>query len=140
VLEAGGGLDRRDDLPRDAELGEAPERRLLVGPEVPHRLVETDQALLVQVVGLPAGEEVRARLQPDEARVAADERVHGRRVAVSGTHDELEVGELSLASFLSGAGGSGLAAGHGVSSWDRRPERPEGGLSTTLTLKLRSRS
>src|ERR671930_1167288 len=34
VLEPGRGLDRGDDLPGDAELREAPERGLLVGPEV----------------------------------------------------------------------------------------------------------
>src|SRR5206468_2251803 len=32
------GLDRRDDLPRHAQLGEAAERCLLVRPEVAHRL------------------------------------------------------------------------------------------------------
>src|SRR5439155_16671790 len=34
VLEAGGGLDGRDDLAGDAQLREAAERRLLVGTEV----------------------------------------------------------------------------------------------------------
>src|SRR5204862_7825870 len=38
VLETGRGLDRGDDLPGDAELGERAERRLLVGPEVPNGL------------------------------------------------------------------------------------------------------
>src|SRR6478672_4191193 len=40
VLEARRRLDRRDDLPRDAELGEAPERRLLVRAEIADGLVE----------------------------------------------------------------------------------------------------
>src|SRR3990172_11571887 len=67
MLEARRRLDRRDDLSRDAELGEAPEGGLLVRAEVAHRLVEADQALLDEVVRLAAGDEVRARLQPDEA-------------------------------------------------------------------------
>ena len=56
VLEAGGGLDRRDDLPRHAQLGEAAERRLLLGPVVTNRLVETDHSLLHEVVRVAAGE------------------------------------------------------------------------------------
>src|SRR6185437_641334 len=65
VLESGRGLDRRDDLARDTELGEAAERRLLVGAEVANRLVEADEPFLEQVVVVAAGEEVRARLQAD---------------------------------------------------------------------------
>ena len=60
VLEARRRLDRRDDLPRHAQLGERTERRLLVGPEVAHRLVEADEALLDQVLRVAAGEEVRS--------------------------------------------------------------------------------
>src|SRR5919198_4397546 len=71
VLEARRGLDGGDDLASDAELGEAAERRLLVRAEITNRLVEPDQPLLDQVFGVAAGEEVRARLEADEARVAA---------------------------------------------------------------------
>src|SRR5204862_8682 len=67
VLEAGRCLDGRDDLPRDAELREAAERRLL-GAEVAHGLVQADQALLDQVFRVAASEEVRACLEPDETR------------------------------------------------------------------------
>ena len=96
VLEARRGLDRRDDLARDAELREAAERRLLVGAEIAHGLVEADQALLDQVLGVAAGEEVRARLQADEAGVAADQLRPSRAVAVAGLEDELEILKLSL--------------------------------------------
>ena len=58
VLVAGGGLDRGDDLAGDAELGEVAEAGLAIGPEVPDRLVETDQSLLNQVVGVAADQEV----------------------------------------------------------------------------------
>src|SRR4051812_3478245 len=95
VLEAGRGLDRGDDLPRHAQLGEGAERRLLVGAEVAHGLVEADEPLLEKVVGVAAGEEVGARLQPDEAGVAAHERVQRQRVAVAGLDDELKVLELT---------------------------------------------
>jgi hypothetical protein len=91
VLEAGRRLDRGDDLAGDAELREAAERRLLVGAEVAHRLVEADQALLQQIVGVAAGEEVRARLEADEAGVAANERVHGDAVAVPRLEHELQI-------------------------------------------------
>src|SRR4029079_19582216 len=60
VLEARGRLDRRDDLPRDAELGEARERGLLVGPTAAYPLVEPDESFLDEVVGFAAGDEVRA--------------------------------------------------------------------------------
>jgi hypothetical protein len=91
VLEAGRGLDRGDDLARDTELGEAAERRLLVGAEITHRLVEADQPLLEEIVVVAAGEEVRARLEADEARVAANEPVHRDAVAVSGLDNELKI-------------------------------------------------
>jgi hypothetical protein len=52
VLVAGRGLDRGDDLPGDAELGEVAEGRLAVGAVVADRLVEAEQAFLDQVVGL----------------------------------------------------------------------------------------
>src|SRR3954468_15490717 len=96
VLETGRSLDRGDDLARYTELGEAAERGLLVGAEIPHRLVEADQPLLEQVVVVAAGEEVRARLEADEARVAAGERVHRDAVTVPGLDHELEIFELSL--------------------------------------------
>src|SRR5204863_4193746 len=95
VLEASRSLDRRDDLPCDAELGEASERGLLVGAEITDGLVEPDQALLDQVLRVAAGEEVRARLQPDEPGVAAHERVKRPLVSVPCAHHELEVFELT---------------------------------------------
>ena len=111
VLEARRGLDRRDDLPRDAQLGEAAERRLLVVAEIAHRLVEADQPFLDQVVGVAAGEEVRARLQPDEAGVAPDEVVHRAVVAVPRPDDELQILELTLRLLLlAGTAGAGRAA------------------------------
>src|SRR6266540_2243838 len=91
VLEPRRRLDRGDDLPRDAELGERPERRLLVRAEVADRLVEADQSLLDQVLGVAAGEEVRARLEPHESRVAADQEVERRAVAVARLQDELQI-------------------------------------------------
>ncbi len=48
-------------------------RRLAVGAEVADRLVEADQAFLDEVLAVAAGQEVRRRLQPDEAVVAAHE-------------------------------------------------------------------
>src|SRR5207253_7918250 len=96
MLEAGGGLDRRDDLARHAELGERAERRLLVRAEVAHRLVEPDQALLDQVVAIAAGEEVRARLEPDEGRIAADQCIQRDAVAVAGLEHELKSLKSSL--------------------------------------------
>src|SRR5207247_1303150 len=96
VLEAGRGLDRRDDLPCHAQLREAAKGRFLVGAEIAYRLVEADQPLLDQVFGIPAGEEVGARLQPDESRIALDQLRQGGVVAVSSLEHELEILELSV--------------------------------------------
>ena len=96
VLEAGCRLDRGDDLARHAELGERPKRRLLVGAEVAHGLVEADQPFLDEIVAVASGEEVRARLQPHEGRVAADQRIERRAVAVPRLENELEILKLSL--------------------------------------------
>src|SRR5207302_7148848 len=96
VLQPRRRLDRGDDLAGYAELREAAKRGLLVGAEVAHGLEEPGQALLNEVLGIAADEEVRARLQADEAGVAADERVHRRPVAVPRADDELEIVELPL--------------------------------------------
>ena len=133
VLVAGRGLDRGDDLARDAELRERAEGRVLVGPEVAHGLVEADQPLLDQVVGLAAGDEVRARLQADEAGVAAEERVERGVVAVPGADDEADVVLLSLQSFCGTYGG--LCAWHGLPPLGRREGMPR--TSATLTLRLK---
>src|SRR5207244_10544754 len=129
VLEPGRRLDRRDDLAGDAELRKAPERGSLVGTEVPHRLVEADQALLEEILGVPAGEEVGARLQPDEARVAPDQNVECGAVPVPRAQHELEVFELPLSLLRSGCG----PCGH--------PGLPRGsGVRTgSLTLRLRQK-
>src|SRR3989442_9727546 len=107
MLEARRRLDRRDDLPGYAQLREAAEGRLLVGPEVAHRLVEADQALLDEILGVASGQEVRARLQPDEAGVAPDQDVERTAVAVPGTQDKLQILELPLGLLRSGCGPCG---------------------------------
>ena len=61
--------------------------------------VELFLPFLDQVLGVAAGEEIRARLQPDERGVAADQRVERDRVAVSGLEHELQILKFSL-SFL----------------------------------------
>src|SRR5438876_1235624 len=91
VLEAGRSLDRGDDLSRHAELGEAAERRLLVRPKVAYGLAEPDQPFLEEVLAVAAGEEIRARLHANEARVAADQRITCPLVAVASAEDELQI-------------------------------------------------
>src|SRR4249919_3032104 len=112
VLEAGRGLDRRDDLARHAELGEGAERRLLVVAEVADGLVEPDQPFLDEILPVTAGEEVRARLQPDEPGVPPDEVIHRGGVPVARLDDELEILELTLRLLLS-AGARGWTGGGG---------------------------
>src|SRR5581483_10036406 len=134
VLEPRRRLDRGDDLARHAQLGEGAERRLLVGAKVAHGLVEPDQALLDQIVAVAADEEVRARLQPHERRVALDQRVERSLVAVASLEDELEILELSL-SLLRALRGGCVTDGH-------LPEPPSGtgsGAADRRTLTLRSR-
>src|SRR3954452_18779654 len=77
VLVAGRRLHRSDDLPRDAQLREVAEARLAVGAVVANRLVEPDESLLDEVVGVAADEEVRRGLQANEAVVAADDPIVG---------------------------------------------------------------
>ena len=81
VLLPSGRLDGGDDLAGDAELGEGPERRLAVGPEVADRLVEPDHAFLLDVVGVGADQEVAPRLGARETAVALEQ--HVQRVAVA---------------------------------------------------------
>src|SRR5438105_4359103 len=96
VLEARGRLDRGDDLPRHAELRKAAERRLLVGTEVANRLAKADQALLHEILAVAAGQEVRARLHANEARVPPDQRIARKLIAVARLEDKLQILKLSL--------------------------------------------
>ena len=88
MLVARGGLDGGDDLASDAELGEVAEARLAVGAEVADRLVEADEALLDEVVGVPSGEEVGGGLQAHETVVSPDEPVICVAVALLGEGDQ----------------------------------------------------
>ena len=96
VLVAGGGLDRGDDLARDAELGEVAEARLAVGAVVAHRLVEPDEALLDEVVRVAADQEVRRGLEPHEAVVALDDAVVGVLAALLGERDQVVIIKLDF--------------------------------------------
>ena len=124
MLVPGGRLDRRDDLPGHAELGKRAERRLLVGAEVAHGLVETDQTFLDQILGVAPGEEIRARFQPDERRIAADQRVQRDRAAVARLQDELQILKFSLnllRSLWCGCGTDGHGKTPVIRSLFRRP-------------------
>src|SRR5215211_6785370 len=96
VLVARGGLDRGDDLPRDAQLGEVAERRLAVGPEVPDRLVKPDEAFLDEVLGVAADQEVRRCFQADERVIAADQAVVGIGASLFGKRYEIPILKLYL--------------------------------------------
>ena len=95
VLLARGRLDGGDDLPRDAELGEAAERGQAVVAVVADRLVEAEHALLDEVLGVAAGQEVRARLEAHELVIAQHERVERRLIAAAIRLHEREVGTLT---------------------------------------------
>ena len=84
-----------DDLPRDAELGEAAEAGKAVVAVVADRLVEAEHALLDQVFGVAAGQEVRAGLESHELVVADHERVERLHVAAPVRLDEGEVRTLA---------------------------------------------
>src|SRR5439155_4468828 len=68
--------------------------RLAVGAKVADRLVEAHQALLDEVVRVPAGQEVRRGLQPHEAVIAPHEPVVGVAVAELGERDQKAVIDL----------------------------------------------
>ena len=82
VLVARRRLDGGDDLAGDAELGEVAEARLAIAAIVADRLVEPDQPLLDEVVGVATGEEVGRSLESHEALIARDEAVVGGRIAL----------------------------------------------------------
>src|SRR5207248_627395 len=100
------GFDGRDDLARDAQLGEVPEARLAVGAVVPDRLVEAYKPFLDQVVGVTPDQEIRRGLQPDEAVIAADHPVGRRGHALLRERDQVLVVWLARVS-LRGADGDG---------------------------------
>ena len=66
------------------------------GAVVAHGLVQADEALLDQILGLAASEEVRARLQPDESGVAPDQFVLRPQVAVSRKKGKASILNLTL--------------------------------------------
>src|SRR5579871_2100423 len=99
MLVTGGGLDRGDDLPGHAQLGERTERGLLVRTEIADCLVQADQPLLDQVVVSAADQKVRARLQAHEGRVAPDQAVERHGASVARLENELKILKFAL-SFL----------------------------------------
>ena len=94
MLVARRGLHRGDDLARDAQLREVPEARLTVGAVVANRFVEPYEALLDEVVGVAADQEVRGGLEPDEPVVAAHDLVVGVLLALLGERDEVVIIKL----------------------------------------------
>src|SRR5262249_34985735 len=105
------------------------------------RLVEADHPLLDEVVAVPTGEEVRTRLEADEAGVAAHEVVEGLLAPVPRLEDELEILELSL-DLLGRLRWSGGANGHAwyphVDGALATPVRGDHAVPrASLTLKLR---
>ena len=135
VLVARRGLDRGDDLARDAQLREVAERRLAVGAVVADRLVEADEALLDQVVA--SRRRPGSTTTPSGARTSSSAARGGRTRprcpasrARSGTHHQPElelesVGE-SLATSTSLPGPCRARIGRGA----HLPWRP-------LTVSLR---
>ena len=91
MLVARRGLHRGDDLPRDAQLGKVSKARLAVRAVVANRLVETDQALLDQIVGVAPDQEVGGGLQPHEAVVALDDAVIRILTALFGERNQVVV-------------------------------------------------
>src|SRR5947209_10999811 len=115
VLLPGRRLDRGDDLPGDAELGERPEGSLQVGVVVPDRLVEADHAFLDDVLAVGADQEVGAGLGPGEAAVFLQQRAQCAVVAVAGSADELVVTVKWPRGW--GAGSLGSAEPSGTHRW-----------------------
>ncbi len=127
VLVAGRRLDRGDDLAGDAELGEVAEARLAVGSVVAHRLVEADQALLDQIVGVAAGQEVGRRLQPHESVVPAHDLVVRFGVSLLGQRDQIPILNLRLSLRVS------RQSSHEETPFPLPPRRREIGLSWRAT-------
>ena len=93
---AGCRLDGRDDLTGDAQLGEGSERGLAVRAEVPRRLEQPDERLLLDVVGVRADEEVAAGLASGEAPVPAEEGLDRLSIALVKPGHELLIGQLGV--------------------------------------------
>jgi len=94
VLLARRGLDRRDDLAGDAQLGEGPEAGLVLGAEVAGGRVQADQRLLLDVVGVAADEEVATALGPGDPPVAVDQGLEGLAIALLGAGGQFVVGDF----------------------------------------------
>ena len=88
-----GALYRRENLPRDSELGERTKRGLLVEVEVPDCLEQADHALLDHVFSVGAGQEVGAGLGAREVPIAGEQDLDGSVVAATGLLDKLDVFE-----------------------------------------------
>src|SRR3954466_74607 len=124
------GLDRGDDLARDAQLGKGAEGRLQVGVVVADRLVEADHPFLDDVLAVGADEEVGASLGPREAAVFLEQLAQGAIVAVPGSADELVVTVKRPRDW--GAGGLGSAEPSGTHRG--RPSRGSGDVVATHDL------
>jgi hypothetical protein len=81
VLLAGRGLDGGDDLSGDAQLGERPERRELVAPEVADRLIEAYHPFLDDILAIRPDQEVGFGFDADEVPVLGDQEFGGPVIA-----------------------------------------------------------
>src|SRR5207248_634677 len=129
-------LHRGDDLAGDAELGEVAEARLAVRAKVADRLVEAEEPLLDQVVGVAAEQEVRRRLQSHEAAVAPDDAIVRVGAPALGERDEIRVLKLRWSFWPASRGNgrtrrndagelvSGGRCGHRIPPFGRKPWRP----------------
>src|SRR5205085_2585470 len=106
--------------------GEVAKARLPVGAVIPDRLVQTDQALLDQVVGVPAGEEVRRCLEPHEAVVPPHDPVVCVRMPLLGERDQIPILNLRLSVRR------GRQSSHETSLLIPAPSAPEVGIRGAL--------
>ena len=134
MLLAVRGLDRGEDLTRDAELGEGSERSVLSEVEVSDRLEEADHAFLDDVFLVRSGEEVGASFRSGEIAVALEKDLDAAFVSGAHASDEVVVLELSQLGILSRPDGAQLISPRylGVTSLYVP-------LSAELAVPLRSR-
>jgi hypothetical protein len=94
MLVAIGGLDGRQDLARDAELGKGSEGRRLLEVEIAHGFEEANHPLLNHVFPVGSGQEVRAGLGASEVAITREQRLDALLVAFPNSAYEIDVVEL----------------------------------------------
>ena len=84
MLLPGGGFDRGDNLPLDAQVGKDTKRYLPIWPEVAHSFIQADHAFLYNILMICPYQEIAPCLDANQAFVGFEQMNQSIRITMLG--------------------------------------------------------